>query len=627
MRRTTSPARRRKGSLLLPLLIGCALHGPLAAAPPLGSTPDADGTTFRVWAPHGTSVFVSGTFNGWSEDADPLTPGPDGYWSGRVAGAHVGDEYRYVIHSDDGDVVTRRDPAGRKVTNSAYGVGKTIIYDAHAFDWGRDTDFHRPALGGLVIYEMHVGTFNAPRAGEPGNFADAIARLDHVQALGATAVEVLPVNESPGRFFTGYGPAEQFAVEKQAYGGPDGFKAFVKAAHARGLAVILDVVHNHWGPWDLETNQFDGWHTADYTGGIYFYDSTRIDSPWGPRPDYRRPEVRRFILESLAAWVDEDHVDGFRWDSTSNIDHTDSGQGLALPEGWSLMQQANQLQRRRAPGTYAIAEDLLNRATITAPVKAGGAGFDTQWHYFASPVREVLTAPTDAQRHLSLVTGAITSLYNGQALQRVIFSESHNEASPPGERLTVAIDPTDPFSWRARKLSTLGAALAFTSPGIPMIWQGQEFLDPAAFDPRQPLDWSNLDRYPGIDTLYHDLVALDLDRGGLCAGLRGNNVRVFLQDNATKLMAYHRWQSGGPGDDVVVVANFSEQPAQGAIVGFPSRGTWTARFNSDDVRYSPDYGGAGSAQVQADGPARQGMAASGRVDVAPYSVVVFSQSP
>jgi 1,4-alpha-glucan branching enzyme len=606
-------------------LVACAVSPASHAAEPLGSTPDATGTTFRVWAPHGTQVFVTGSFDAWSDAADPLTPEGGGYWSGHVSGAHVGDQYRYLIHDDDGTVVSRRDPAARKVTTSAYGVGNSIVYDTHAFAWGHDAAFRRPALAGLVVYELHIGTFNAPVAGQPGNFADAIAKLDHVRALGATAVEVLPVNESPGHFFTGYGPAEQFAVENQAYGGPDGFKAFVKAAHQRGLAVILDVVHNHWGPWDLETSQFDGWHTDDYTGGIYFYDAARIDSPWGPRPDYLQPDVRRFILDSLDAWLTEAHVDGLRWDSTSNIDDTDSGQGIPLPEGWSLMQQANTQQHQRHPGTYAIAEDLLNRAAITAPASGGGAGFDSQWHYFASPVRQALTATTDAQRRLGPVAGAIAALYNGQALQRVVYSESHNEASPPGERLTVAIDPADPFSWKARKLSTLGAGLAFTSPGIPMILQGQEFLDPSAFDPRHPLDWTNLDRYPGIDDLYHDLIALDLDQGGRTAGLRGNQVTVFLQDNKAKLLAYRRWAVGGPGDDVVVVANFSGQLMQGVTVGFPASGAWMARFNSDDPRYSPDFGGAGSAVVQADGPARQGLPASGQVDVAPYSLLVFSQ--
>src|SRR5690606_35658466 len=131
-------------------------------------------------------------------------------------------------------------------------------------------------------------TFNDPNPDGCGTFADAIARLDHVAALGATAVEVLPVCEFLGQYSGGYDPADLFAVENRGYGGPDGFKAFVEECHARDLAVIVDVVYNHWGPWDLTTYRFDGWWSSNFPGGIYFYDAARIDSPWGPRPDYRR---------------------------------------------------------------------------------------------------------------------------------------------------------------------------------------------------------------------------------------------------------------------------------------------------------------------------------------------------
>jgi 1,4-alpha-glucan branching enzyme len=598
-------------------------RGVQASGAPLGAVLDSQGAQFNVWAPHAQSVTVEGSFNAWSPTADPLRPAANGYWVGYAAGARTGDQYLYHILGPNG-AVDRRDPAGRLVTTAAYGVGRSILYDSSAFAWGNDASFRRPAGRDLIIYELHIGTFNAPQPGVPGTFADAIARLDHIVALGATAVEVLPVNESPGVFFTGYGPAEVFAVANKAYGGPDGFKQFVRACHERGLAVILDVVHNHWGPWDLDLNQFDGWYTPTYSGGIFFYGSPRLNSPWGPRPDYALPQVRREIIDSLRAWVGEDHVDGFRWDSTSNIDWTDSGGGLRLPQGWSLMQAANTMLHQEFPGRISIAEDFLNRASLSQPVAQGGAAFDSQWSYLVSPLRAALTAASDSNRQLGPITAAIDAIYNGQALQRVVYSESHNETAPPGARLTVEIDPADPSSWQARKRSTLGALVAFTVPGIAMLWQGQDFLDPGHFVPRLPVDWSWLQREPGIFALYHDLIALRLDRSGTTEGLRGNHVDVFHEDDTRKVLAWWRWDRGGADDDTVVVTNFSGV-ALTETIGMPHTGLWVARFNSDDRRYSPDYGDVGSATANATGSPADGLAASAVVTIAPYSAIVFSQ--
>src|SRR5690606_25578367 len=136
------------------------------------------------------------------------------------------------------------------------------------------------------------------------------------------------------------------------------FKAFVEECHARDLAVIVDVVYNHWGPWDLTTYRFDGWWSSNFPGGIYFYDAARIDSPWGPRPDYRRARVRQYIADNLRMWIDECHVDGFRWDATAAIYRVDGAFGEELPEGWTLLQQCNDALDRFYPGVISIAEDI-----------------------------------------------------------------------------------------------------------------------------------------------------------------------------------------------------------------------------------------------------------------------------
>ena len=205
--------------------------------------------------------------------------------------------------------LSRIDPYARKVTNS---TGNGIIYDPQAFDWGDDT-FTIASWNELIIYEMHIGTFHVKEKGHPGTLDSAIEKLPYLRELGINAVEVMPIMEFSGDFSWGYNPSHPFAVES-IYGGPDAFKRFVKAAHEHGIAVIVDVVYNHFGPSDLDLWQFDGW-SENEKGGIYFYNDRRSSTPWGEtRPDYGRGEVRQYLRDNALMWFEEYHADGLRWD-------------------------------------------------------------------------------------------------------------------------------------------------------------------------------------------------------------------------------------------------------------------------------------------------------------------------
>ena len=430
------------------------------------------GVAFRVWAPNADAVFATGGFNGWSEDATAMAPEEGGMWYADVAGAKPGDEYLFLIHNGDA-VLSRIDPYARAVTTS---VGNAIVVDPR-HDW--DDGFDPPPWNELVIYEMHVGTFNRPDEDTAGTFADAIEKLGHLKRLGVNAVQIMPAMEFAGDVSWGYNPAHIFAVES-TYGGPEGFKAFIDAAHQSGIAVILDVVYNHFGPGDLDLWRFDGWSEND-KGGIYFYNDWRSETPWGDtRPDYGRDQVRRFICDNALYWLEEYHLDGLRFDMTlyiRSVRGDEGDEGDALEEGWSLLQRINGEIAERFPGRITIAEDLRNRAEITAGVEEGGAGFGAQWDsQFVHPVREVLIAPDDAARHMARVAHALTHHYNGDAFRRVIYTESHDEVANGKARIPHEIAPGDPSHLAAQKRSTLGAALMFTAPGIPMLFQGQEFL-------------------------------------------------------------------------------------------------------------------------------------------------------
>lgn len=593
------------------------------------------GVAFRVWAPHATAVSVKDPF---SNQAAPLVEqGNTGYWCKDVPGVSVNQRYDYVITTKNFGTVTRRDPNARVVTHAH--DGHAITYDPAAYIW-HDQNFSPAPFNKLVIYEMDTGQFNPGPSGW-GTFQASIARLDHIRGMGFTAVELLPVTQFDRVYGNPYGPTDQYAIDNDEYGGPDNFKAFVDACHQRGLAVIIDVVHNHWGPFDLADFAFDGWHTATFAGGIYFYDhaadTDRYDSPYGPRPDFSYPLVRDHILGQVAMWFNEYHADGLRWDSISNIYNAWGGgvgnnphtgkPGAFLPDGISLLQAVNTTW----PQTYKIAEDLSfssEEQLDTLPVAGGGLGFDAQWNatlsYF---VRKDF--PT-SHINLSDVVSGMTSIFPGNVyLQNVAYVESHNELTAKNSRLYQLVDPHNPTSRTARKKATLAAGILFTSPEVPMIYQGDEFLDFSWLDNKTQLNWANADTWAGIVDLYRDLVNIRSNAGGISAGLTGPDLNIYQQDKTNNVLVYDRYSKASPGsDDVIVVANLSGTVFGGAgyQIGLPYGGTWQVLFNSDSTDYSSDFGNVGPAgPVTAVNVPFAGQPYSATVPVGDYSVLVLSQ--
>jgi len=575
------------------------------------------GVAFRVWAPHADSVAVTGDFNGWRVDANPLENEGNGYWYGFVEGATPGQEYKF--HLTNGELeLDRIDPYAMQVTNS---VGNGVIYDHSAYDWEGESA-HCPPHHEMVIYEMHVGSF-APSDDGVGGFHDVIEQLDYLQALGVNTLQIMPVAEFAGDQSWGYNPAHIFAVES-AYGGPDAFKNLIKTAHQRGFAVILDVVYNHFGPSDLDLWQFDGW--GEDKGGIYFYNDDRSSTPWGDtRPDYGREEVRRFIHDNAMMWLREYHVDGLRLDMTPYM-RSVSGGGFELEEGFGLMRWITQSMRDEYPGRISIAEDLHGHDRIVG-LEGDGAGFHAQWDAeFVHPVRHAITAMTDEERSLASIADAIAHNYDGDPFRRVVYTESHDEVANGSARVPHEIDPGNADGWFAQKRSTVGGALVMTSPGIPMIFQGQEALEGGWFSDDDPLDWERIERFEGITKLYKTLIDLRLNRGGVTRGLTGRGLNVYHVNEADNVIAFQRWLDHGAGDDVVVVVNLSTETYTDYRIGMPHGGLWKLRFNSDARLYSSLFGDFDSFDVTAhDDSGEDGMGAHANVSIAPYSVLIYSQ--
>jgi len=429
----------------------------------------------------------------------------------------------------------------------------------------------------------------------------------------------MPIAEFPGDSSWGYNLAQPFAVENVGYGGPDGFKTFVQACHLRGLAVLLDVVHNHYGPGDLDMWNFDGWSGGgSIGGGIYFYESNSNlqITPYGDtRPNFGSLQVDNFIQDNFAMWLSEYHVDGFRWDTPGLMMNADN-YGYISSAG-TLINNINAMIHTNFPGKISIAEDVYD-----------SFGFDSTWDTtYPYDFTPVLTASQDSNRDMTVVANVVqyNARYGGTASSsRVAFLESHDVVGDlnGGVRLVTAIDPATPNSYWARKRSTLGAAVTFAAPGIPMVFQGQEMLENQAFDSSLPVDWSKTNTYRGIVRFYRDLIGARRNLNGYTPGLEGDQCNVFQVDNNNKLIAFDRWISTATNQNAVVIAHFANGTLNNYTLNFPAAGNWYVHFNSDSTNYGSDYGNVGRVVVTASGSPAQGT-----ITIGPYSALILSQIP
>lgn len=630
-------------SFLVMALCACRIAG-ADATPPLGATVQADGVTFRVWAPFVESVAVK--VNG----APPVAlaaeaghPEPaDATYAGTVPGAKAGDTYKYVIVVN-GAAAEFNDPRARRLTGTD-NKASSVIVDTTP----NATTLAEPSFNTMVIYELHVGTFNPAQANGKFNFAGTIEKLDYLKDLGINAIELMPVHENavdnadkvpkhiPPEFNWGYDAVQLYAI-KGAYGSPEDFKELVRQCHQRGIAVILDVVYNHLVEDNL-LKKFGGVSGPGFKDGIYFYGDARESTGFGPRPDYGRQQVRDYLDQNALMWLTEYGVDGLRWDSTINIRAFDDHH-FPIKEGGQTLRDFNDAYRKtdpNGPGKISIAEDLQGDAAVTNATDKGGFGFNSQWEeslFFS--LRRAVIAVNDEGRDLFAIRSSIEKKLGGDVFSRVIFSENHDKVGHPGDqadnrpqiRLPALIDVGNTASVFAKKRSTLAAAIVLTSPGVPMIFQGQEMLDPTTFDfyNAAMIDWQRTEKFKGIVQMYKDLIALRRNIAGKTGGLTLQNVNVFHTDPGNRTLAYHRFGNGGAGDDVVVVANFSNVPFKNLNIGFPRGGKWVVRFNSGAAVYDPEFKDGDSSDTVANPGGVDNLNFNANVGIGPYSVVILSQ--
>ncbi len=304
---------------------------------------------FEVWAPLAKRLSVSLGGEACAMD------GPDerGWWRLDAGDAGHGTDYGLLV---DGDAKVYPDPRSLWQPNGVHGLSR--IYDQSRFAWN-DAGFQAPPLASAIIYELHVGTFTAG-----GTLDSAIEKLDYLVELGVTHVELMPVASFDGRHGWGYDGVALFAVH-EPYGGPDALKRFVNAAHGKGLAVLLDVVYNHFGP------------SGNYTGRFGPYVTDSDHTPWGGAvnlEDAGASDVRRFFVDNALMWMRDYHIDGLRLDAVhAFVDRS------AIHFLEQLSSEAETLQAALGRSLVLIAESDLNDPRVVTPREAGGYGIDAQW--------------------------------------------------------------------------------------------------------------------------------------------------------------------------------------------------------------------------------------------------------
>jgi maltooligosyltrehalose trehalohydrolase len=429
---------------------------------------DDASTRFRVWAPAAERVDVR--IVAPEPQTVPMRRASErGYWEATAEGVGPGARYWYVLDGRE-----RPDPASRWQPDGVH--GPSAVVDP-AFGW-TDSAWRGRPIEQYVVYELHVGTF----AGA-GTFDAAIAELSRLADLGITAVELMPVGEFPGARNWGYDGVFPFAAQS-TYGGPDGLRRFVDAAHRHGLCVVLDVVYNHLGP--------EGNVLADF--GPYF--TSTYSTPWGDALNFDgrgSDEVRSFFVENALVWVSDFHVDGLRLDAVHAIvDPT------ARPFVQELAEAVQVAGRSLDRFVTVIAESAANDVRLVRGRDAGGMGLDAVWSddfhhalhalvtgerasyygdygtlddlaraYAEAFVYDGRYSPYRGRRHGSRAVGV-----RGERF--VVCGQNHDQVGnrPAGERLTALVDPA-----RLR----LVAAAVVLSPFVPMLFMGEEYGETAPF--------------------------------------------------------------------------------------------------------------------------------------------------
>ena len=559
------------------------------------------GFYFAVWAPNATYISVIGNFNQWNVQAHPLYVRLDqsGIWEGFIPHLKAGEAYKYHIHGYGGLTLDKGDPYAyfwekRPQTAS---ITWALDYSWQDAEWMNIRSKHNATNAPWSVYEVHLPSWMRPDKNDEESYHTyeyLTERLVHyVQDMGFTHVEFMPVMEHPFDGSWGYQGTGYFAPTSRL-GTPQQFMALVDAFHRAGIGVILDWVPSHF-PYDAHgLFMFDGTHTYEYA-----------DMRKGYHPDwnsyvfnYKRGEVRSFLISSARFWLDRYHVDGFRVDAVSSMLKLNysrqEGQwepnefgGDGNLEAIEFVKALNEVIYRDFPDVQTIAEEATDWPGVSKPTWAGGLGFGMKWMmgWMHDTLKYFKQDPLFRQYQQDQFTFSMMYFYDEQFMLPLSHDEVVHGKSPMLYKM-----PGD--SWQKFAHLRLLYLYMFTHPGAKLLFMGNEFGQTTEWNYKSELDWHLLQFAPhaqlkdcvkALNHLYKNHPALHQ----LQFSTEGFEW-VDLSHRDESVVCYRR-KAKHSDEDVLVLLNMTPVERRNWVLEVKGKAQWSEIFNSDDAL----YGGSG----------------------------------
>jgi len=561
----------------------------------MGAHPNQRGTWFGVWAPNADRVEVTGDFNDWRFGADVLDRREGGLWEGYVRGARPGDKYKYHLRAN-GDWLDRTDPYAFRMeppAQNTYEGLSALITDLDTYTWGDSTWMNEregpSGLDGpLSIYEVHLGSWRHKEHGESLSYREVAEPLaDHVQNLGFTHVEFLPLAEHPYYGSWGYQILGYYAPTFR-YGDPEGLMHLIDTLHQRGIGVIMDWVPGHFATDPQGLTYFDGSHLFEYEDPLM-----REHPDWGTRVfDFGKNGVRNFLLSNALFWMDKYHVDGLRVDAVASMLYRDySREGDWSPNvhggrenlgAISLLQDTNEHVYEEHPEAIMLAEESTAWPGVTTPTEHGGLGFLYKWNmgWMHDTLEYASKEPVHRKHHHGDLTWTLSWAFS----ENYTLPLSHDEVVHGKSSLWSKMPGDD---WQKAANLRLLYAHMFGHPGKKLLFMGGEFGQSREWNHDQELEWGLADEplHEGLMEWLGDLNHLYQNAPALWNDQKGGFEWISYDDRENSVLTYRRLS----GDrSLVFVLNFTPVVRENYRIGTAGDGRWRERLNSD----SDAYGGS-----------------------------------